>query len=144
MADHINQNTKAIRGAMKECTLQEAVEFCRNNGGQFWMKEYQSQKYHISDIAGHVVDHESNCLNLTCDHFKHTWIYEPPKSSFQKWNDNCLPMTLTDDSPKNTLQKGRREGWNANNEAVIELVKELIHKALPEYIIEQIEKLREP
>ena len=111
---------------MKECTLQEAVELCKNNGGFFYKKD--------ATYAMHTVNTDEK---FTVDDILMVWIYEPPQSAFNKWlakisDGGALP------------DKWRNEGWNA---AIDEVIKYFGAKANPSFIekiLDGIKELKEP
>jgi hypothetical protein len=78
---------------MKECTLQEAVELCKEKGGRFKQKGEGNpawlvkEKYEDGELVHEIVRETGEQFPLIAEDFSLTWIYEPPKqSAFQKWN----------------------------------------------------------
>jgi len=103
---------------MKECTLQEAVELCKKNGGIFYLKDVMVPcKYKISP-GGYIVSNYNGYvgkMEIWADAFTATWIYEPPKqSAFQKLS-NGYPFLSTNKS----VQEIARDFWNGAIEEVL-------------------------
>jgi hypothetical protein len=100
---------------MKEVSLQEAIELCREKGGVFYSSP--SHKWIVSR-GGNVVSQKDASMDFTlyAEHFEQTWIYEPPKqSAFQKWESELYPTNET------SWSRSRKEGWNAAIDEVLKL-----------------------
>lgn len=98
---------------MKECTLQEAVELCKKDGGYFYAKKAMYPVRYSLDSEGYIISN-SDDGRLWDTAFKETWIYEPPKqSAFEKWN-----------SEHGAVKMYKKEGWNA-------AIDEVLNKCLP-------------
>lgn len=113
---------------MKECTLQEAIELCRENGGRF---RYKPDGVWWT-IEKDVFVHESLGkipFTILPWYYKEPWIYEPPKqSAFQEWNKKqgcqCAPCVGL-----------RKAGYNQAIDTVVKKLKPLYAS--------NIEKLKE-
>jgi hypothetical protein len=106
---------------MKECTLKEAIELCKKNGGVMYKKDLwgtpQHEKYYYMEIQDEfVVSWERTGRRVfTPTEITAVWIYEPPKqSAFHKWVVS-LPSNLVN------ADKLRKEGWNAAIDEVLKL-----------------------
>lgn len=121
---------------MKECTLQEAIELCKKNGGRFGRSE------HIKSFntwwiihKGRVIHEEAqdSLFELWDSDFESTWIYEPPKQSvFQEWNKEKPSYWHVDN--RCDIHRARKEGWNAAIDAVQKMQSTAIIIAPPEEV----------
>jgi len=129
-AEHLRMEnwvlSKKQKETMKECTLQEAVELCMENGGTFHKDTTQAAIYYYNN-AGAVCEvcNPSVKFKLMTADFNHTWIYEPPKkSAFQEWESHNTFLTETG-AEYQAAKQGRKEGWNA---ALDEVLSTQFHK----------------
>jgi len=127
------------------CTLQEASEKCKKEGGVLIFRDCR----YIVDDTGFIVSEISPGIGLpmNVDFFSEKCIYEPhQKSAFQEWNaKHCCTIPVGERG----LNTHRREGWNAHHEAVEKLF--MSSRTLDEYgnifvslKKHEFDKLREP
>jgi hypothetical protein len=107
--------TQLKEETMIECTLQEAIKRCKENGGRFYAKSHKPDVTKWKVYNNDVVDiNDCEFFNLEANDFDYTWIYEPPKeSAFQKWNGSWTECHCAE------CIKRRKEGWNAAIDAVL-------------------------
>lgn len=107
---------------MIECTLQEAVKRCKENGGRFYLKDAKTPCFYKITTDGHIITNDNGYvenMKIWVAAFESTWIYEPPKqSAFQKWYKTEVCSVSESDDWRVRL---RKEGWNAAIDAVFEL-----------------------
>lgn len=102
----------------QECTLQEAVELCKNSGGFIYPEDDPNnncRKYRRQDLMNPTLDIFSG------QDFARKWIYEPPLSAFQEWDSRKPTIKPTNSSPDSLVRGGRKEGWNAAINAVLKM-----------------------
>lgn len=124
---------------MIECTLQEASELSKKEGGYFWRKDAaKPMKYYYSMDDGYIYDADlGHRFELWAGAFSCIWIYEPPeKSAFQKFWGSI---------PERHRKKYYDEGvfgfvWNA---AIDRIVNDPQIMLTPSEV-EKIKALREP
>jgi hypothetical protein len=138
---------------MIECTLQEAIKRCKENGGRFSESDNPYNEWWV--INDKYVVAEGNIYDdfkLEIEDFDRTWIYEPPKqSAFQKW------VKEAKDGDGNPCQckdcfGDKKEGWNAALDEVMRekpfcIVKPELIEAAQEFINNRrkaIQELKEP
>ena len=121
---------------MIECTLQEAVKRCRENGGRFISDGFP---WHVRLPNGYIVSEEAGeRMQMKDEYFDATWIYEAPKqSAFQKWE-----IIQNQGHPFGAMKSHlcRKEGWNA---AIDKTLRILIEDDVDK-ILEKVTKLKEP
>jgi len=116
---------------MKQCTLQEALELCKNFGGRA-VEIIDRDDTKIRSFFGKDVDH----LKFTLAEMKHKWSYEPPKkSAFQEWNEKN-PLRWDDSLSQ------RKDGWVGFAESLHKILERTPN--IPDVVFETIEKLKEP
>lgn len=124
----------------KECTLREAVELCKKNGGRFRSKSeaigmifYINNHGEIKNAGGR--DNSKLNFILHPTDFDLTWIYEPPEqSAFQKWNSSGMNYH------ENRIEyQERKKGWNA---AITKTLDILINEDINN-VLEKVTKLKE-
>jgi hypothetical protein len=128
-----------IKGkTMIECTLQEAIKRCKENGGRF--RKHLSDNWIVltnTPAKKAVFEKDKDEMDMCAEYFEATWIYEPPKeSAFQKWAVS-LPSNLVN------ADRLRKEGWNAHHEAVKKTIQT---RGGDTYVIDRadFEELKEP
>lgn len=124
---------------MKECSLEEAIELCKENGGRFTNKGKRLYAWFVHLPNGYIVtEDKGKRIELNSDLYKSTWIYEPPRqSAFQKWVKGKHVYAAA--SEKLHRFEGRKEGWNAAlNKCIRILIEEDVNA-----ILKKIEDLRE-
>ena len=129
---------------MIECTLQEAIKRCRENGGIFFRKDLWGTPRHKQYvwIPNEIVLLEGKCDTLwpSVDDILATWIYEPPKqSAFQKWNSETEPRADIFQHPE-----CRKEGWNALSNHLVQVSLYHWFNEEPYISVDQIKELKEP
>jgi len=119
---------------MKQYTLQQAIDLCEEHGGKFWREcgSFNGVKsrpeYTKEDIPEIKFDHTD---------LKAVWFYEPPKSAFQKWNEE------TPVSHRNAASLlDRKQGWIGFAENLEQTLEKI--PSIPDVVFETIEKLKEP
>jgi hypothetical protein len=134
-----------------ECTFQEACTKCKKEGGKFWLiNALHPVKYSWYADKQTFINQHGSQFKFDGSEFNLRWIYEPPqKSAFQEWCDKTEfyydeGLDQSYDAVAELVNREREKGWNAHHEAVVKLISEFSFKPCPEYLIEQIEKLREP
>jgi len=119
---------------MKECTLKEAVEMCDENGGRF--RHISGDIFYYISGTSVYSEIDKKPFRLDVADFSETWIYEPPKSVFQEWNDKT-PV------PFNTATESRKEGWNEFAETLEKWLIQTNHSDYQSYVTDKIEQLKE-
>lgn len=125
---------------MIECTLQEAIERIKENGGRFYIEKCaEPYRYSYDTNLKRFIDQHGEKFELDGTEFDQTWIYEPPKSTaFQEWNENA--GRVIDAHCDMWHQKGRKEGWNA----AIDIITGDSQICLSPNEVEKVRELKEP
>ena len=128
-----------------ECTLQEACEKAKKDGGMFWASGITApRKYKYSPDSDCFVD-ESGCnFTLVSFDFNRNWIYEPPQKSVFQELRSTYPLLSVDKG----VYEIARYFWNAAIAAVLktEITVTKHDGSISKtgiFPTEQIEKLRE-
>lgn len=132
---------------MIECTLQKAIELCKENGGTCYMKGLlEPYVYHMSE-KNYMVNEAGNPLKMNVFSFT-TWIYEHPKqSAFQKWESTQNQEHLYGSG---AAHQCRKEAWIGAIDAVLKLERNPArslsnpNKVHPAFWEHEIEALKEP
>jgi hypothetical protein len=101
---------------MIECTLQKAIELCKENGGLIHHKNQEHCGRHTADELKRYMN--GGRIIFTPSDISRTWVYLPPKqSAFQKWNSGGMNFH------KNRVEyEDRKTGWNAAIDEVINVL----------------------
>jgi len=131
---------------MIECTLQEAIERCRDNGGRCRRHDLNECWVYVGGTGAVMYQENRHDAKFLAYDFETTWIYEPPKeSAFQKWVESSLHYSLG-----SGVDTGRKEGWNAAIDAVLALKRnpardlQDVNKIHPAVWCHEVKELKEP
>jgi hypothetical protein len=115
---------------MKEVSLQEAIELCREKGGRIY-KNRSAGEYYVylverdyftvrNDKYGTSNEHTNDPKVFSHKEITATWIYEPPKqSAFQKWRASYKPAEIRDVT--RAMEHHEKAIWNAAIDEVLKI-----------------------